>query len=66
MLAIDWANLQVASAFVLGAVLGALATIRIMRAILQTFNRYGPYLISGAKKPAAPPPEGQDGGLDEG
>lgn len=35
---VDWANLHVASAFVLGAVLGVIATIRIMRAILQTFN----------------------------
>lgn len=36
---VDWSNLQVASAFVLGAVLGVLAAIRIMRAILQTFER---------------------------
>lgn len=62
MLAIDWANLQVASAFVLGGILGSLATIRVMRAILQTFSRYG--LRWGAKEPAAPPPEGQDGGLE--
>lgn len=63
MLAIDWANLQVASAFVLGAVLGALATIRIMRAVLQTYGRYG--LSRGAKEPPAPTPEGQDEGLGE-
>ena len=62
MLAIDWANLQVASAFVLGAVLGSLATIRVMRAILQTYSRYG--MFRGAKEPPAPTPEGQDGGRD--
>ena len=37
---IDWSNLQVASAFVLGAVLGTVATIRVMRAILKTYEPY--------------------------
>jgi hypothetical protein len=32
---IDWSNLQVASAFVLGAALGTIATIRVMRAVLH-------------------------------
>lgn len=63
MVAVDWANLQVASAFVLGAVFGSLATIRVMRAVLQTYDRYG--LSRGAKKPPAPTPEGQDEGLGE-
>jgi hypothetical protein len=31
--AVDWASLHVAGAFVLGAVLGTVATIRIMRAV---------------------------------
>lgn len=35
---VDWQNLQVASAFVLGAVLGTFATIRVMRAVLRTFR----------------------------
>jgi uncharacterized membrane protein len=38
---IDWKNLQVATAFVLGAVLGSIATIRVMRAILHTFDWRG-------------------------
>lgn len=59
MLAVDWANLQVASAFVLGGVLGAIATIRIMRAILQTFGRYAPHLFRDAKEPRPPTPEGE-------
>ena len=37
--ATDWANLTVAGAFVLGAVLGALATIRLARALLGLFAR---------------------------
>lgn len=35
---VDWQNLQVASAFVLGGFLGALAAIRIMRHVLRTFE----------------------------
>lgn len=34
MLAADWSNLTVASAFVVGAVLGTVATIRLTRALL--------------------------------
>ena len=33
---VDWANLNVAAAFVLGAVLGALAAIRIFRVVAGT------------------------------
>lgn len=57
MPAVDWANLHVASAFVLGGILGALATIRILRAVLQTYSRYG--LNRGAKEPPPPTPEGE-------
>jgi hypothetical protein len=58
VLAIDWANLQVASAFVVGCLFGSIATIRVMRAVLQTYERYG--MFRGAKKP---PPSEDDGGL---
>ena len=59
MLGVEWENVHLAGAFVLGAILGTLATIRIMRAVLQTFGRYGP--IRGAKKP---PPAEADGGSE--
>jgi len=39
VLATDWANLTVAGAFVAGAVLGALATIRLVRALIALFSR---------------------------
>lgn len=57
MLGVEWENVNLAGAFVLGAVLGTLATIRVMRAVLQTFSRYSP--LRGAKEP--PPPEGDEG-----
>jgi hypothetical protein len=57
VLGVDWENVNLAGAFVLGAVLGTLATIRVMRAVLQTFNRYSPR--RGATKP---PPSEDDGG----
>ena len=34
----EWSNLTVAGAFVLGATLGTLAAIRVMRAVLHTFE----------------------------
>jgi len=39
VIATDWANLTVAGAFVLGATLGTFAAIRVMRAVLHTFDR---------------------------
>jgi hypothetical protein len=36
--AIDWANLTVAGAFIAGAGLATLATIRVMRAVISTFE----------------------------
>ena len=57
MLAVDWENVNLAGAFVLGATLGTLATIRVMRAVMQTYNRYG--ARRGATKP---PPSEDDGG----
>lgn len=35
---VDWSNLQVATAFVLGAILGSVGTIRVMRAVLRTME----------------------------
>jgi hypothetical protein len=35
---IEWENVNLAAAFVLGALLGTLATIRVMRAVLSTFR----------------------------
>ena len=57
MLAVDWENVNLAGAFVLGAILGVLATIRVMRAVLQTFNRYSP-----RRNANEPPPAEADGG----
>ena len=37
---VDWSNLQVASAFVLGAILGTFAAIRVMRAVLRTMEPF--------------------------
>ena len=62
MLAVEWSNVHLAGAFVLGAVLGALATIRIMRAVLQTFNRYGPR--RNANEPPPPDESGDGGSID--
>jgi hypothetical protein len=62
VLGIEWENVNLAGAFVIGAAMGTLATIRVMRAVLQTFSRYG--MIRGATKPPAPTPEGQDEGLE--
>lgn len=59
MLGVDWENVNLAGAFVLGATLGTLATIRVMRAVMQTYGRYG--LIRGAKEP---PPSEDDGGSE--
>ena len=39
MLGVEWENLNLAAAFVLGAALGSLATIRVMRAVMQTYDR---------------------------
>jgi len=61
VLAVDWENVNLAGAFVLGAVMGTLATIRVMRAVLQTFSRFG--LRRDAKEP---PPAEADGGSDDG
>jgi hypothetical protein len=36
--AVDWANLVPASAFVLGAVLATVATLRVMRAVISSFQ----------------------------
>jgi hypothetical protein len=36
--ATEWANLTVAGAFMLGATLGTFAAIRVMRAVLNTFD----------------------------
>ena len=36
---IDWSNMQVAGAFVLGAVLGTVATIRLTRFLLDYLRR---------------------------
>ena len=52
----EWSNLTVAGAFVLGAVLGALGAIRVMRAV---FGYIRPNPFRGAQKP--PPPEGDEG-----
>jgi hypothetical protein len=54
--ATDWENLTVAGAFVLGAVLGALGAIRVMRAV---FGYARPNLFRGAQKP---PPSDEGGG----
>jgi len=58
VLGVEWENVHLAGAFVLGAVLGAFATIRIMRAVLQTFSRYR---FRDAKEP---PPAEADGGSE--
>ena len=57
MFGVEWENVHLAGAFVIGAILGTLATIRVMRAVLQTFGRYG--MIRGAKEP--PPAEADRG-----
>jgi hypothetical protein len=36
--ALDWANLTVAGAFIAGAALATLATIRVMRAVISAFE----------------------------
>jgi hypothetical protein len=36
--AVDWSNLTVAAAFILGAVLATLATIRVVRAVAVMFG----------------------------
>lgn len=35
----DWSNLTVATAFVLGAILGSVATVRLTRALLDYLRR---------------------------
>lgn len=59
MLGVDWENVNLAGAFVIGATLGTLATIRVMRAVLQTYERIPSRRTRGAKEP--PPPEGDEG-----
>jgi hypothetical protein len=54
--AVDWDNLTVAGAFVLGAVLAALATIRVTRAVAIMFGGE----IRRARRPRrddTPPPD---------
>lgn len=59
MFATDWENLTVAGAFVLGAALGTIATIRVMRVV---FGYVQPWRRNrGATKPP-PPAEADDGG----
>lgn len=36
---VEWENVNIAGAFVLGAILGTLATIRIMRLVLVAYRR---------------------------
>ena len=36
---VDWSNLTVAAAFVLGAILGTVATIRLTRTLLEYLKR---------------------------
>lgn len=36
---VDWANLSVAAAFVLGAIVGTIATILVMRTLMQYLRR---------------------------
>lgn len=42
MLGFDWSNLTVAGAFMLGAVLAAVATLRLTRAILELLGASPP------------------------
>lgn len=37
--AVDWANLSVAAGFILGAILGTIATIGVMRTLVRWFRR---------------------------
>lgn len=37
--AVEWSNLTIAGAFIVGAALGTLATIRVTRAVLTMFER---------------------------
>ena len=39
---VDWANLNVAAAFVVGAILGTIGTIRITRYLLEYLRRDRP------------------------
>jgi hypothetical protein len=38
VIAVEWSNVHLAGAFVIGATLGSIATIRIMRHVLRTFE----------------------------
>jgi hypothetical protein len=40
LLGTDWSNLTVAGAFILGAVLGSIAMIRVTRIVLEYFWKY--------------------------
>jgi hypothetical protein len=40
LLGTDWSNLTVAGAFILGAVLGSIAMIRVTRIVLEYFQKY--------------------------
>jgi hypothetical protein len=57
VLAVDWENLQVAGAFILGVALGSLATIRVMRVVFGYIQPWN--MRRGAQRP--PPPEGDEG-----
>jgi len=57
--AADPAPYTLAGAFVLGASLGSLATIRVMRVVFGYVRPNN--LIRGAKEPRPDPREGQDG-----
>jgi hypothetical protein len=37
--AVEWSNLTVAGAFILGAVLATIATLRLMRVVVDYFKR---------------------------
>jgi uncharacterized membrane protein len=62
--AIQWENVHIAGAFLLGSILGSLATIRVMRAVLQTYEKtiQTHYLTRDAQE--SPPAEAdRDSGL---
>jgi len=54
---IEWDAVTLAGMFVLGSILGAVATLRLARAVLATFER--PHRTRDAKEP---PPSEDDGG----
>jgi hypothetical protein len=56
----EWENLTLAGAFIFGAALGTIATIRVMRAV---FGYVRPNLFRGATKP--PPADADDGSVGD-